>query len=34
MSSGPKKCGKCEKTVYPVEEIICLDKVNQNKSFD
>ncbi len=23
-----KKCGKCEKIVYPAEEIKCLDKVS------
>lgn len=23
----PKKCGRCEKTVYPTEELKCLDKV-------
>lgn len=23
-----KKCGKCEKVVYPAEEIKCLDKVS------
>jgi hypothetical protein len=23
-----KKCGRCEKIVYPTEEIKCLDKVN------
>jgi hypothetical protein len=28
MSTGPKKCGKCEKVVYPAEEIKCLDQVN------
>lgn len=22
-----KKCAKCEKTVYPTEELKCLDKV-------
>ena len=27
MSTTQKKCGKCEKTVYPTEEIQCLDKV-------
>ncbi|CAF1400655.1 unnamed protein product [Adineta steineri] len=26
MSTGQKKCGKCEKIVYPAEEIKCLDK--------
>ena len=24
-----KKCGKCEKIVYPAEEIKCLDKVSR-----
>jgi len=28
MSTAQKKCGKCEKIVYPAEEIKCLDKVN------
>lgn len=23
-----KKCARCEKTVYPIEELKCLDKVN------
>jgi len=23
----PKKCGRCDKTVYPTEELKCLDKV-------
>ncbi|CAF1388641.1 unnamed protein product [Adineta steineri] len=26
MSTAQKKCGKCEKIVYPAEEIKCLDK--------
>jgi hypothetical protein len=26
MSTGPRKCGKCDKTVYPAEEIKCIDK--------
>jgi hypothetical protein len=26
MSNAQRKCGKCEKTVYPAEEIKCLDK--------
>jgi len=25
-----KKCGKCEKIVYPAEEIKCLDKVKSS----
>jgi len=28
MASAPKKCGKCDKTVYAVEEVKCLDKVS------
>ena len=27
----PKKCGRCEKTVYPTEELKCLDKVGDAK---
>jgi hypothetical protein len=27
-----KKCGKCEKIVYPAEEIKCLDKVSLTSS--
>jgi hypothetical protein len=27
MATAPKKCGKCDKTVYATEEIKCLDKV-------
>ena len=26
----PKKCGRCEKTVYPTEELKCLDKVGSS----
>ena len=33
MSMTQKKCGKCEKTVYPTEEIQCLDKVRSSLSF-
>ncbi len=28
MATAQRKCGKCEKTVYPAEEIKCLDKVS------
>jgi hypothetical protein len=28
MATAPKKCGKCDKTVYATEEIRCLDKVS------
>ena len=28
----PKLCGKCDKTVYPTEELKCLDKVSHIKS--
>jgi hypothetical protein len=28
MATAPKKCGKCDKTVYATEEIKCLDKVS------
>ncbi len=27
MLGGPKKCAKCDKLVYPVEELKCFDKV-------
>lgn len=27
-----KKCAKCEKTVYPIEELKCLDKVRYEAS--
>lgn len=27
MFGAPKKCAKCEKQVYPIEELKCLDKV-------
>lgn len=29
-----KKCGRCEKTVYPTEELKCLDKVGRVFCFD
>lgn len=29
-----KKCGKCEKVVYPAEEIKCLDKVSFSFHYD
>lgn len=25
-----KTCARCEKTVYPIEELKCLDKVSRN----
>jgi hypothetical protein len=28
MLGGAKRCAKCEKLVYPIEELKCLDKVN------
>ncbi len=27
MLGAPKKCAKCDKQVYPIEELKCLDKV-------
>ena len=27
MLGTPKKCAKCDKQVYPIEELKCLDKV-------
>lgn len=26
-----KRCAKCEKPVYPIEELKCLDKVRRNQ---
>ncbi|RNA14708.1 LIM and SH3 domain Lasp [Brachionus plicatilis] len=31
MFGTPKKCAKCEKSVYPIEELKCLDKVRMQK---
>lgn len=28
-----KKCARCEKTVYPIEELKCLDKVSKKIVF-
>jgi len=28
-----KRCAKCEKTVYPAEELKCLDKVRERSAF-
>ena len=30
MFGAPKKCAKCQKQVYSIEELKCLDKVNLN----
>lgn len=30
MFGAPKKCAKCEKSVYPIEELKCLDKVRNS----
>lgn len=29
MIGAPKKCAKCDKSVYSIEELKCLDKVSQ-----
>lgn len=29
MFGAPKKCAKCDKQVYPIEELKCLDKVKR-----
>ncbi|KDR21409.1 LIM and SH3 domain protein Lasp [Zootermopsis nevadensis] len=28
-----KKCARCEKTVYPIEELKCLDKIWHKQCF-
>jgi len=28
-----KTCARCQKVVYPIEELKCLDKVSDNKEF-
>ena len=33
MFGAPKKCAKCDKQVYSIEELKCLDKVNRGLFF-
>lgn len=33
MFGAPKKCAKCDKQVYSIEELKCLDKVTNKITF-
>ena len=33
MFGVPKKCAKCDKQVYPIEELKCLDKIWHKNCF-
>ena len=32
MLGGPKKCARCDKQVYSIEELKCLDKVGGHRT--